>query len=238
MINREENQKEEVMTILRAEGLTKRFKDANSEIEVLRGIDLTIERGDKIAIVGASGSGKSTLLHLLSGLDQPTEGRVTLMGHALTDANERERGLLRNRYLGFIYQFHHLLTEFTAIDNVALPLIIGGGEIKVARQEAKKLLERVGLSHRLHHKPSKLSGGERQRVAIARALVTAPALVLADEPTGNLDEENAHQIFDLMSEINDEIGTALVIVTHDLSLAEKMEQRWSLRDGKVVRELN
>lgn len=172
-------------------------------------------------------------MHVISGLDHPTSGDIFLSGHHFNKESEAKRGYLRNEYLGFIYQFHHLLPEFSALDNVALPLVIGGMNIAKARNEAEVLLGRVGLTHRLSHHPGKLSGGERQRVAIARALVTKPSAVLADEPTGNLDEDNAHAIFDLMCEINDEVGTALIVVTHDNSLARKMDQCWRLQDSML-----
>lgn len=216
--------------VLDVQKISKVFIDQKEEIAIFKDLSFQIHQGDRIAIVGASGAGKSTLMHVISGLDKPTSGEIYLNGHHFNRESEAKRGYLRNEYLGFIYQFHHLLPEFTALDNVALPLVIGGGNIQAARAEAEVLLGRVGLSHRLSHRPGKLSGGERQRVAIARALVTKPAAVLADEPTGNLDEDNAHAIFDLMCEINDEVGTALIVVTHDLSLARKMDQCWQLKD--------
>ncbi len=216
--------------VLDVQKISKVFIDQKEEIVIFKDLSFQIHKGDRIAIVGASGAGKSTLMHVISGLDKPTSGEIYLNGYHFNRESEAKRGYLRNAYLGFIYQFHHLLPEFTALDNVALPLVIGGGNIQSARAEAEVLLGRVGLSHRLSHRPGKLSGGERQRVAIARALVTKPAAVLADEPTGNLDEENAHGIFDLMCEINDEVGTALIVVTHDLSLARKMDQCWQLKD--------
>ncbi|PWD83421.1 lipoprotein-releasing ABC transporter ATP-binding protein LolD [Ignatzschineria cameli] len=214
--------------VLDVRDISKKFIDQKSEIVIFQNLTFQIHKGDRIAIVGASGAGKSTLMHIISGLDQPTSGDIYLNGEHFNRLSEAKRGYLRNRYLGFIYQFHHLLPEFTALDNVALPLVIGGESIAKSRHEAEQLLNRVGLAHRLTHHPGKLSGGERQRVAIARALVTQPSAVLADEPTGNLDEENAHAIFDLMCEINDEIGTALIVVTHDHSLARKMDQCWRL----------
>ena len=214
--------------VLDVRNISKKFIDQKSEIVIFQDLTFQIKKGDRIAIVGASGAGKSTLMHIISGLDQPTSGDIYLNGHHFNHLSEAKRGYLRNQYLGFIYQFHHLLPEFTALDNVALPLVIGGENIAKARHEAELLLNRVGLAHRLTHQPGKLSGGERQRVAIARALVTKPSAVLADEPTGNLDEENAHAIFDLMCEINAEIGTALIVVTHDHALARKMDQCWRL----------
>lgn len=219
--------------VLDVQNISKSFVDQKHEITIFKELSFTIKKGDRIAIIGASGAGKSTLMHVISGLDKPTSGDIYLNGHHFNRESEAKRGYLRNEYLGFIYQFHHLLPEFSALDNVALPLVIGGRDIREARGEAEVLLERVGLSHRLTHHPGKLSGGERQRVAIARALVTKPSAVLADEPTGNLDEENAHAIFDLMCEINDEIGTALIVVTHDNSLARKMDQCWRLQDLKL-----
>lgn len=219
--------------VLDVQNISKLFIDQKEEITIFKDLSFQIKKGDRIAIIGSSGAGKSTLMHVISGLDKPTSGDIYLNGHHFNRESEAKRGYLRNEYLGFIYQFHHLLPEFSALDNVALPLVIGGTDIKKARDDARSLLDRVGLSHRLTHHPGKLSGGERQRVAIARALVTKPAAVLADEPTGNLDEENAHAIFDLMCEINDEIGTALIVVTHDNSLARKMDQCWRLQDLKL-----
>ncbi|UNM95837.1 lipoprotein-releasing ABC transporter ATP-binding protein LolD [Ignatzschineria rhizosphaerae] len=220
--------------VLDVQNISKSFIDQKHEITIFKDLSFQIKKGDRIAIVGASGAGKSTLMHVISGLDKPTSGDIYLNGHHFNKESEAKRGYLRNEYLGFIYQFHHLLPEFSALDNVALPLVIGGGDIREARAEAELLLGRVGLSHRLTHHPGKLSGGERQRVAIARALVTKPSAVLADEPTGNLDEENAHAIFDLMCEINDEVGTSLIVVTHDNSLARKMDQCWRLQDLKLT----
>lgn len=220
--------------VLDVRNISKSFVDQKHEINIFKDLSFEIKKGDRIAIIGSSGAGKSTLMHVISGLDKPTNGDIYLNGHHFNKESEAKRGYLRNEYLGFIYQFHHLLPEFSALDNVALPLVIGGVDIRQARAEAEVLLGRVGLSHRLTHHPGKLSGGERQRVAIARALVTKPSAVLADEPTGNLDEENAHAIFDLMCEINDEVGTALIVVTHDHSLARKMDQCWRLQDLKLT----
>ncbi|WP_018122962.1 lipoprotein-releasing ABC transporter ATP-binding protein LolD [Wohlfahrtiimonas chitiniclastica] len=222
--------------ILEAKNLAKSYIDHKNEVKIFDALNFTLAPKDRVAIVGASGSGKSTLLHVLSGLDQPTSGEVWLNGHCLSQGSEKARGVWRNRYLGFIYQFHHLLPEFTAVDNVAIPCIIGGMSVKEATERAQAMLNRVGLSHRLSHKPSALSGGERQRVAIARALVTEPLAVLADEPTGNLDSDNAHAVFDLMCEINQEIGTALVVVTHDLTLAHKMDHRFRLANHQLIQE--
>lgn len=224
------------IAVLQAVEISKSYFDQKHEVKIFEKLSFEVQKGARIAIVGASGAGKSTLMHVVSGLDKPTSGDIYLNGHHFNAASEAERGYLRNEYLGFIYQFHHLLPEFTALDNVALPLVIGGSEIGEARSEAERLLTRVGLSHRLTHRPGALSGGERQRVAIARALVTKPSAVLADEPTGNLDEENAHAIFDLMCEINDEVGTALIVVTHDNSLARKMDECWRLQDSTLYRE--
>ena len=218
-------------TIIQCRDLRKRYTEGDLDVEVLKGINLDIKEGDKIAIVGSSGSGKSTLLHLLGSLDLPSSGTVSIAGKDVSSLSDADRGLLRNKSLGFIYQFHHLLPEFTALENVAMPLLIGKYNVKEASKLASKMLERVGLAKRLDHKPGQLSGGERQRAAIARALVTHPKAVLADEPTGNLDHKTANKIFDLMQELNTEMGTAFVVVTHDLELAQKMDQAYSLIDG-------
>ena len=216
-------------SIIRCEGLRKTY--TGLDVAVLNGIDLKVKKGEQIAIVGASGSGKSTLLHLLGGLDAPSAGEVSLLGNNLNQLSETKKGQIRNDSLGFVYQFHHLLPEFTAVENVAMPLFIGRMPREQALQTAREMLEKVGLSHRLAHMPGELSGGERQRAALARALVTGPACILADEPTGNLDRVAAAQVFDLLIEINAVLNTSLVVVTHDLSLASKMHRQYQLEDG-------
>jgi len=219
--------------IINCRNLCKSYHDGNTSVDVLKGIDFSINQGDRIAIVGPSGSGKSTLLHLLGGLDQPTDGQVLMQEMDWQTLKEKQRCRLRNKYLGFIYQFHHLLPEFSALENVAMPLLLAGESVNVARERARDILDQVGLSAREQHKPSQLSGGERQRVAIARALVHQPQCVFADEPTGNLDQTTAVKVFDLMLNLNKQFNTALVIVTHDRQLAEQMDKVMVLQQGSL-----
>jgi len=219
--------------ILQCQNLAKYYADGDLETHVLSDINLTVNKGDRLAIVGSSGSGKSTLLHLLGGLDNPTAGLIKVQGQDINALSVNALSTLRNQSLGFVYQFHHLLPEFTAVENVAMPLLIGGEQPKQAQLKSEELLIKVGLGHRLLHKPSELSGGERQRAALARALITKPACLLADEPTGNLDHRTAQSIFDLILELNESMGTALVIVTHDSGLAGKMDRTLTLIDGQL-----
>ena len=219
-------------SIIQSKGLQKIY--AGLDVAVLNGIDLEVNEGEQIAIVGTSGSGKSTLLHLLGGLDAPTAGEVSVLGQSLALMNETMRGELRNHALGFVYQFHHLLPEFTALENVAMPLLIRRMPREEALENASEILQKVGLSHRMLHMPGELSGGERQRAAVARALVTNPRCILADEPTGNLDRHTAHAVFDLLLEINKTQRVALVVVTHDLELSTKLTRQYKLVDGKLM----
>lgn len=217
--------------VLQAQGLSKTYHDGKLNVPVLEDVDLTIQPGEKIAIIGTSGSGKSTLLHLLGGLDTPTSGEVQIQGEYMSRLSDKARGILRNRAVGMVYQFHHLLPEFTALENVALPRLIQGAEVDEAKQQAEDLLGKVGLAQRILHKPGELSGGERQRTAIARALVNHPAIVLADEPTGNLDTHTANYVWQQMLQLNTEMGTTLVVVTHDQHLAEQMDKIYLLENG-------
>ena len=220
--------------VLECRGVVRSFAEGKSRLEVLSGVDLLIRAGERVAIIGASGSGKTTLLQIMGGLDEPTAGEVLVGGESMADIGETGRGVLRNKYLGFVYQFHHLLPEFTAAENVAMPLMIRGQGRAEATQAAADLLDRVGLGERLSHKPGELSGGERQRAAVARALITGPQIGLADEPTGNLDAGNGQQVLELMLELNRELETSLVIITHDHGIAERMDRILTLESGKIV----
>jgi len=224
--------------VMQASHIAKTYEEGDLKTDVLSDVSFTLKRGETLAIVGASGSGKSTLLHILGGLDTLTRGQVEVEGRNLSSLSDAERGRVRNRSMGFIYQFHHLLPEFTALENVCMPLLIRGVSIGDAEKQATALLGRVGLGQRLHHKPAELSGGERQRSAVARALVTRPAVVLGDEPTGNLDESNAAQVYDLMIELNREIGTSFILVTHDNRLAARMDRTLELHNGSLVEKIH
>lgn len=220
--------------ILSCSAVTKQFKEGANQLEVLRGINFSLTAGERVAIVGNSGSGKTTLLQLLGGLDIPTAGEIQLMGQSLGEMTQQQRGKLRNQSLGFVYQFHHLLPEFTALENVAMPLLIRETSVAEAAGRAEKMLEKVGLSARIHHKPAELSGGERQRVAVARALVVQPACVLADEPTGNLDAHNADEIYRCLLDLNINQGSAFIIVTHDMKIAERVDRVLTMENGFLI----
>ncbi|MDO4626535.1 MAG: lipoprotein-releasing ABC transporter ATP-binding protein LolD [Pasteurellaceae bacterium] len=222
--------------LLRCQHIVKHYLDGNQKTEVLKNVNFAMNTGELVAIVGSSGSGKSTLLHTLGGLDQPTSGEVFIKGQSLQQANQDQLAKLRNQYLGFVYQFHHLMADFSALENVLMPMLIGRKNRSEAEDRARAMLTAVGLSHRIDHRPSALSGGERQRVAIARALVNQPALVLADEPTGNLDRKTTESIFELIQQLNQEHHIAFLLVTHDLHLAEKLNRRLVMQDGVLLQD--
>ncbi len=221
--------------LLCCQQLYKIYQEGELQTQVLKGVSFSIQPGELVAIIGSSGSGKSTLLHILGALDEATSGEVAFLGQSLQQLSSNKQAKIRNQHLGFVYQFHHLLADFSAVENVAMPLLIGGQNTASAKSRAIALLQRVGLGHRLHHRPSELSGGERQRVAIARALVNQPDLVLADEPTGNLDHSTALAIYDLMRELNREFNTAFLVVTHDGELATKMDRQMHMQDGLLLK---
>ncbi|WP_099609811.1 lipoprotein-releasing ABC transporter ATP-binding protein LolD [Vibrio coralliilyticus] len=220
--------------LLQCHNICKTYREGSLDTQVLKGVSFDLKKGELASIIGSSGSGKSTLLHILGALDDTTQGEVTFLGQNLSQLNSNKQAKLRNQHLGFVYQFHHLLADFSALENVAMPLLIGGTKTAKAKEAAKALLDKVGLSHRMDHRPSELSGGERQRVAIARALVNSPDLVLADEPTGNLDHKTALAIYDLMRELNEQSGTAFLVVTHDGELASKMDRQLHMQDGLLL----
>ena len=223
-------------TLLHCENISKFYEEGEQQVQVLKNVSFSMEKGELVAIVGSSGSGKSTLLHSLGGLDQPSAGEVLIADQSLQKLSANQLADLRNRYLGFVYQFHHLMADFTALENVMMPMLIGRQNKSEAADRAEKMLQAVGLSHRITHRPSALSGGERQRVAIARALVNNPSLVLADEPTGNLDHKTTESIFDLIKQLNHEQNIAFLLVTHDLNLAQKLSRRFVMRDGILTEE--
>ncbi|NRF28560.1 lipoprotein-releasing ABC transporter ATP-binding protein LolD [Vibrio coralliilyticus] len=221
--------------LLQCHNICKTYREGSLDTQVLKGVSFDLKKGELVSIIGSSGSGKSTLLHILGALDDTTQGEVTFLGQNLSQLSSNKQAKLRNQHLGFVYQFHHLLADFSALENVAMPLLIGGTKTAKAKEAAKALLDKVGLSHRMDHRPSELSGGERQRVAIARALVNSPDLVLADEPTGNLDHKTALAIYDLMRELNEQSGTAFLVVTHDGELASKMDRQLHMQDGLLLK---
>ncbi|NRB67214.1 MAG: lipoprotein-releasing ABC transporter ATP-binding protein LolD [Vibrio sp.] len=220
--------------LLQCHNICKTYREGSLDTQVLKGVSFELKKGELVSIIGSSGSGKSTLLHILGALDGTTQGEVTFLGQHLSHLSSNKQAKLRNQHLGFVYQFHHLLADFSALENVAMPLLIGGTKVAKAKESAKAILDKVGLSHRIDHRPSELSGGERQRVAIARALVNNPDLVLADEPTGNLDHKTALAIYDLMRELNEQYGTAFLVVTHDGELASKMDRQLHMQDGLLL----
>lgn len=225
----------ELLTVLHAESIGKTFAQGDLTVDVLKDVNFKVHASETHAIMGASGSGKSTLMHLLGGLDQPSSGEVTICNQPVNQLTPKALGLVRNKHLGFMYQFHHLLAEFTALENVAMPLLIAGMNYDEALTQSHSMIEAVAMQHRVRHKPGELSGGERQRIALARALVTEPDCILADEPTGNLDQKTANQVMDIMMELNQRIKTALIIVTHDASMADRMENQWLLADATIKR---